>query len=89
MRTKTAELTVAQVLAPTPGEAKKKPLHIPLRLGLLGGNGQELDLTLASGERVQDGMLEVTQAHRDVPLPRRRLAARCRRCCAASRRRST
>ena len=43
-RTKTAELTVSQVLPPTPGEAKKKPLHIPLRLGLLGGNGQELEL---------------------------------------------
>ena len=77
MRTKTAELTVSQVLAPTPGQAKKKPLHIPLRLGLLGGNGQELELKLASGERVQDGMLEIrkrteTFRFRDVasrPVP--------------------
>jgi aminopeptidase N len=77
VRTKTAELTVSQVLAPTPGQAKKKPLHIPLRLGLLGGNGQELELKLASGERVQDGMLEVrkrteTFRFRDVasrPVP--------------------
>ena len=77
MRTKTAELTVSQVLAPTPGQVKKKPLHIPLRLGLLGGNGQELELKLASGERVQDGMLEIrkrteTFRFRDVasrPVP--------------------
>ena len=72
MRTKTAELTVSQVLPPTPGQAKKKPLHIPLRLGLLGGNGQELDLKLASGEGVRDGMLEIrkrteTFRFRDVP----------------------
>jgi aminopeptidase N len=72
MRTKTAELTISQVLAPTPGQIKKKPLHIPLRLGLLGGNGQELDLKLASGEGVPDGMLEIrkrteTFRFRDVP----------------------
>ena len=71
-RTKTAELTVSQVLPPTPGQAKKKPLHIPLRLGLLGGNGQELELKLASGEGVRDGLLEIrkrteTFRFRDVP----------------------
>ena len=71
-RAKTAELTVEQVLPPTPGEAKKKPLHIPVRLGLLGGNGQDLPLTLASGERLEDGVIEVrkrseTFRFRDVP----------------------
>ncbi len=35
-RAKTLDLTIAQVLPPTPGEAKKKPLHIPVRIGLLG-----------------------------------------------------
>ena len=71
-RAKTAELTVEQVLPPTPGEAKKKPLHIPVRLGLLGSNGQDLPLTLASGERLEDGVIEVrkrseTFRFRDVP----------------------
>ena len=71
-RAKTADLTVAQVLPPTPGEPKKKPLHIPLRLGLLGGNGQDLALTLASGQRLDDGLVEVrkrteTFRFRDVP----------------------
>ena len=71
-RAKTAELTVTQVLPPTPGEHKKKPLHIPVRLGLLGGNGQDLALTLASGQRLDDGLVEVrkrteTFRFRDVP----------------------
>jgi aminopeptidase N len=73
-RAKTAELTITQVLAPTPGQAKKKPLHIPLRMGLLGGNGHDLDLTLASGEQLPGGVLELrkrteTYRFRDVPSP--------------------
>ena len=71
-RHKTAELTVAQVLPATPGEPKKKPLQMPLRLGLLGGNGQDIALTLASGKRLEDGIIEVTKRtetfrFRDVP----------------------
>jgi aminopeptidase N len=60
-RSRTADLTVAQVLPPTPGEAKKKPLHIPVRLGLLGGNGQDIALTLASGKQIEDGVIELTK----------------------------
>ena len=73
-KTKTADLTVTQVLPPTPGEARKKPLHIPIKLGLLGGNGQDLDLTLASGEPVKGGFIEVRKRtekfrFRDVTSP--------------------
>jgi aminopeptidase N len=60
-RARTAELTINQLLPPTPGEAKKKPLHIPLRMGLLGHNGHDLDLTLESGEQVANGLLELTK----------------------------
>jgi aminopeptidase N len=71
-RTKTADLTFRQVLNPTPGQPTKRPLHIPVRLGLLGGNGQDLDLTLASGEPLAGGVLEVKKRtekfhFRDVP----------------------
>ena len=71
-RSKTADLTITQVLPPTPGEQKKKPLHIPLRLGLLGGNGQDLTLASASGQRLDSGLVEVrkraeTFRFRDVP----------------------
>src|SRR4029450_2478597 len=43
-RAKTADLTISQVLPPTPGEPKKKPLHIPARLGLLGCKRKDIHL---------------------------------------------
>jgi aminopeptidase N len=58
-RTKTAKLTIEQVLPATPGDAKKKPLHIPLRLGLLGANGNELELTLENGAKLADKVLHI------------------------------
>src|SRR5262245_51336738 len=71
-RSKTADLTISQVLPPTPGEQRKKPLHIPLRLGLLGGNGQDLTLAPAPGQQLDNGLVEVrkrteTFRFRDVP----------------------
>src|SRR4029453_325916 len=47
-------------------------LHIPVRLGLLGGNGQDIDLTLASGQRLEGGLVGLrkrseTFRFRDVP----------------------
>ena len=58
---KTAELTVEQVLTATPGQPTKKPLHVPIRLGLLGGNGNDLSLELADGTPLAGGMIEVTK----------------------------
>ncbi|MDX2201744.1 MAG: aminopeptidase N [Hyphomicrobiaceae bacterium] len=60
-RHKTADLSVEQVLRATPGEARKKPLHIPLRLGLLGADGRDLPLVLADGTAVRNGLVEVTK----------------------------
>jgi aminopeptidase N len=71
---KWAELTVEQMLPPTPGEPKKKPLHIPIKLGLLGGDGQDLELRLASDEAVADGVVHLTrksQTFRFVDVPSR------------------
>jgi aminopeptidase N len=61
-KTKTARLTVEQVNPPTPGQETKQPLHIPLALGLLGGNGQDLELELADGRRPRNGVLDITKA---------------------------
>lgn len=71
-RNKKAELKVEQVLPATPGEARKKPQHIPLRLGLLGSDGQDLDLVLDNGEHVRDGVVHITKRSevfrfRDIP----------------------
>ncbi len=73
-RSKSATLKVEQVLPPTPGETRKKPLHIPLRLGLIGGNGVDIDLVLDTGERLVDGVVHLTkrsETFRFVDVPSR------------------
>ncbi|MGE3529258.1 MAG: DUF3458 domain-containing protein, partial [Methyloceanibacter sp.] len=72
-RAKTARLSVSQVTPPTPGQAKKEPMLIPLKLGLIGANGDELPLKL-DGVPVSDGLIEVTEREQvftfsDVPSP--------------------
>lgn len=59
-RTKTAELNVHQSLRPTPGQPKKEPLYIPLSIGLIGANGEEIDLEIESGTAIRDGVLAVS-----------------------------
>jgi aminopeptidase N len=39
-------LTLSQNVPATPGQPDKKPMHIPVRLGLVGKNGNSLALTL-------------------------------------------
>ncbi|MGB6767741.1 MAG: aminopeptidase N [Methyloceanibacter sp.] len=73
-RSKQAKLSINQVVPPTPGQGRKEPMPIPLKLGLLGANGDDLPLLLADGTQLGDGLLEVTgreQAFtfRDVPTP--------------------
>ncbi len=58
---KRARLDVEQVLPPTPGQPHKKPLDIPLKLGLLGGNGQDLPLKLDGGPVLEDGVVHITK----------------------------
>ncbi len=59
---KTAELTVHQTTKPTHAQPKKEPLFIPLSIGLIGGNGQDLKLELESGATLRPGVLAVTSA---------------------------
>src|SRR5262245_20603749 len=71
---KTARLSVSQVVPPTPGQTKKEPMLIPLKVGLIGANGDELPLKLNGGATVTDGLLEVTEREqvfefRDIPSP--------------------
>ncbi|MBN9279834.1 MAG: aminopeptidase N [Hyphomicrobium sp.] len=71
-RAKTATLEVEQVHGPSPGAPKKKPVPLPLKIGLIGANGQELPLKLANGRDAPDGVLEMSKrverwTFRDVP----------------------
>ncbi|MCX7281900.1 MAG: aminopeptidase N [Alphaproteobacteria bacterium] len=43
---KTYSLDLTQSLAPTPGQPDKQPMHIPVRIGLVGKGGAHLPLTL-------------------------------------------
>ena len=68
---KTARLHVSQVVPPTPGQTNKDPMLIPLKVGLIGANGDELPLKLG-GKPLTDGLLEVTEREQvfefhDVP----------------------
>ena len=47
-------LTVKQIVPPTPGQSGKRPMHIPLAVGLIGPDGRELALQL-DGERASAG----------------------------------
>lgn len=70
---KTATLTVSQVYGGETG-TRKKPVYVPIRLGLLGANGNDIDLKLSTGEVVQDGLLHLTrktQKFKFVEVPSR------------------
>jgi aminopeptidase N len=61
-------LTVAQSCAPTPGQAVKQPLHIPLSLGLISPTGQDYALRLegeTTGEQTTR-VLDITEARQVV-----------------------
>jgi aminopeptidase N len=69
-------LTIRQDTKPTPGQPDKQPLVIPVALGLLDGNGQELETKLAgeaaatSGTRVLlADKAETTFTFEDVASP--------------------
>jgi len=82
-------LTFRQSCPPTPGQPNKEPFVIPVALGLLDANGAEIALRL-QGEDAASGTTRVlaVNAKPSRPSPSSMcLSTRCRRCCAASRRR--
>ena len=52
---KTYALTLKQSLAPTPGQPVKRPMQMPVRLGLVGRSGRALPLTLDGRKRTGAG----------------------------------
>ncbi|TDO96834.1 aminopeptidase N [Marinomonas balearica] len=55
---KTLKLVVKQTTPPTPGQESKLPLHIPIKLGLISKDGNELESTY-SGETAQEHVLHL------------------------------
>ena len=59
-RAKTFTLDITQTVPPTPDQPDKEPAIIPLALGLVGKNGEDLPLIL-DGRPLERGVLEVTR----------------------------
>ena len=57
-------LTIRQSIPDTPGQANKKPQHIPFAMGLLDSKGQPLPLNSSAGEQggPLEQVLELTEA---------------------------
>ncbi|HWB47910.1 MAG TPA: aminopeptidase N [Stellaceae bacterium] len=73
---KSYELTVSQKTPPTPGQPDKQPVPIPIAMGLLGPNGDELPTRLDGESTAQSGtrLLVNDRARQtfrfvDVPAP--------------------
>jgi aminopeptidase N len=53
---KTVRLTLSQSFPPLPGDPRRKPVPIPVRLGLVAADGKELPLKI-DGKTARDGMV--------------------------------
>jgi aminopeptidase N len=60
-RAKTFDLTLTQRLPATPGQRHKKPLHIPVAVGLVGANGHDMEIALDGGGQKTVQVLELTE----------------------------
>ena len=66
---KTYTLDLSQQTAPTPGQNEKKPLVMPIRLGLIGEDGQEIPLAQdnpASPREAQFAIFELAEKSRRI-----------------------
>jgi aminopeptidase N len=66
---KTYTLDLSQETPPTPGQPVKKPLLMPIRLGLIGEDGAEIPLAQddpASEREAKYGIFELGESHRRI-----------------------
>jgi len=59
-------LSLAQSTPATPGQTTKKPVHIPVRFGLVGGNGGDLGYEEVNGATVTGDVIHLTEANHTV-----------------------
>ncbi|HEY3815068.1 MAG TPA: aminopeptidase N [Caulobacteraceae bacterium] len=65
---KTVALTFRQSTAPTPGQAEKRPLPIPIRLGLLDADGRVQRFRPDGGDETDELLLTLEDATRTLRL---------------------
>ncbi|WP_417310965.1 aminopeptidase N [Devosia sp.] len=55
--TQTYVLELTQSTPPTPGQSEKQPMVLPIKFGLIGPNGSEMNWDTVSGGEVRDDMI--------------------------------
>ncbi len=65
-RARTYTLALAQNGSPTPGQPVKKLMHIPVRFGLVGQNGDDLAFERAEGARIDGDVIQFTDRSQSV-----------------------
>ena len=58
---KTCSLEIEQSLAATPGQSRKKLMHIPVRFGLIGKDGNDLSFGKSTGGQVGNQVIQLTR----------------------------
>jgi aminopeptidase N len=59
-------LSLAQNVPVTPGQPGKQPMHIPIRFGLVGPNGEDLAYDAAVGAAVTGDVIHLTETSQSV-----------------------
>jgi aminopeptidase N len=59
-------LSLAQNVPATPGQPVKQPMHIPIRFGLVGPNGEDLAFDAAVGAAVTGDVIHLTEPSQSV-----------------------
>jgi aminopeptidase N len=59
-KTATYRLEVTQTIPPTPGQTAKRPMLIPLKVGLVARDGNDIKLTQQGGTTIDDGVLRIS-----------------------------
>jgi aminopeptidase N len=59
-------LELEQSVPPTPGESRKRLMHIPLAFGLVGPDGADMDYDAVEGASVEDGVIHLRKRHHSI-----------------------
>jgi len=63
---KTFSMSLSQEIPPVPGQKSSRPSVIPLRFGLIGPNGDDLEITEARGADISGDVLLLKKNHQHV-----------------------
>jgi aminopeptidase N len=60
---------IEQSMRPTPGESRKRVMHIPLAFGLVGPDGRDLPHGRVEGGTVEDGVIHLRRRRQTLQFP--------------------